>query len=380
MNRIKNTNWEEIQKIHNNGISWTRLPKEIGISMTLLKHAEKLGLIKKVYYERIFTEEQRKNISEKLKLAHMEGRMPGWSAVNSDPNKRSYPEKFFYSIFKKAGLFKKYKIIEKMPFFKYNLDFAIVDLKLDIEIDGEQHFSSIDAISHDIERNKFVISKGWKVYRICWRNFIKNKEKEIEELFNFIENIKNKTSRFYNFQELLEDLNKRNYKIEEINGQFKFILQKKYKTVRDYHNHITEKAIEKNKKKVSKIISSDINFSRFGWVTKASQLIGISPSKVNVWMKKYMPDFYKQKCFVRESISVHTCLDCGKKIQAGSTRCKECNSIFRRKTKRPPLEQIKKDVENYGYSCVAIKYKISRNTLKKWIKQYEKDNKNLVYL
>lgn len=51
--------------------------------------------------------------------------------------------------------------------------------------------------------------------------------------------------------------------------------------------------------KIHIIENSNIDFSKFGWVSKVSQITGLLPQKVNVFMKKYMPDFYKN-CFVRK--------------------------------------------------------------------------------
>ena len=51
--------------------------------------------------------------------------------------------------------------------------------------------------------------------------------------------------------------------------------------------------------KIHIIEQSNIDFSKYGWVSKVSKLTGLLPQKVNVFMKKYMPEFYL-KCFVRK--------------------------------------------------------------------------------
>lgn len=53
-----------------------------------------------------------------------------------------------------------------------------------------------------------------------------------------------------------------------------------------------------------KIIDSDIDYSKYGWVMKAAILIGITPAKVNKWMKRNMIEFYEKNCFKRKSLSV----------------------------------------------------------------------------
>lgn len=48
------------------------------------------------------------------------------------------------------------------------------------------------------------------------------------------------------------------------------------------------------------IINSNVNFNKIGWVQKISEIIKISPQKVNIWMKKHMEEFYKE-CYKRKS-------------------------------------------------------------------------------
>jgi very-short-patch-repair endonuclease len=108
-------------------------------------------------------------ISDALKLSHKNGKHPGWKHINTDENRRSYPEKWFIeNIIKQNNLDKKYTIKEKMPFGKYFLDFAFLELKLDVEIDGQQHNRTIEATEHDRIRDEFLKQKDWIVFRIEW--------------------------------------------------------------------------------------------------------------------------------------------------------------------------------------------------------------------
>lgn len=47
-------------------------------------------------------------------------------------------------------------------------------------------------------------------------------------------------------------------------------------------------------------------------------------------------------------------------------------SISQRKVKRPPYEQLKKEIQTNGYSATGRKYSVSDNAIRKWIKFYEK--------
>ena len=75
----------------------------------------------------------------------------------------------------------------------------------------------------------------------------------------------------------------------------------KYKRTRiEYLKNRNE--ISKNKAIpiIEKIKTSNIDFSKTGWVKLASVIIGIQYQKVNIWMKKHMLDFYNDECFKRK--------------------------------------------------------------------------------
>jgi len=52
--------------------------------------------------------------------------------------------------------------------------------------------------------------------------------------------------------------------------------------------------------KIDLILNSDIDFSKYGWVQKVSEILKISPQKVGKWMKRNMLEFYNTKCFKRK--------------------------------------------------------------------------------
>jgi len=48
------------------------------------------------------------------------------------------------------------------------------------------------------------------------------------------------------------------------------------------------------------VLNSTIDFEKYGWVGQASKLLDKHPQKINQWMKKYMPDFYNDRCFKKK--------------------------------------------------------------------------------
>jgi hypothetical protein len=71
------------------------------------------------------------------------------------------------------------------------------------------------------------------------------------------------------------------------------------------------------------------------------------------------------------------CLDCSNLIEIKCKRCKICENKHRFKkaileSKRPSLEQLNKDLKILGtYVQVGIKYNVSDNCIRKWIKKYK---------
>lgn len=54
--------------------------------------------------------------------------------------------------------------------------------------------------------------------------------------------------------------------------------------------------------KISLIENSNIDFSKFGWVSKVAPIINKSHQKVTIWMKRFMPEFYETKCFKKKKV------------------------------------------------------------------------------
>jgi very-short-patch-repair endonuclease len=119
-----------------------------------------------------------------MKKAHSENRaynigMKHWK------NLPSYPEEWFTKVIENEFSDKNY--IYQYHFYKYRLDFAWVDKKKCIEMDGEQHQRFQRQIESDKRKDKKLIDNGWKILRIPWKDCYANPKKYIEIAKNFIE-------------------------------------------------------------------------------------------------------------------------------------------------------------------------------------------------
>ena len=107
-------------------------------------------------------------ISNGMHIAVLEGRNKGWKMRNI----KSYPEKFFEKVLNNNHIhFEREKKVGK-----YFLDFVIGTI--DLEIDGKQH-KYPKRVKSDLERDKFLRSEGYFVYRIAWNEINSENGKEI---------------------------------------------------------------------------------------------------------------------------------------------------------------------------------------------------------
>ena len=87
----------------------------------------------------------------------------GWKL--SGRGRESYPEKIFREFLESFGAIKNVDFFQNYPVGRYLLDFAYLDVKYYIEIDGSQHLEP-KAIEHDKKRDKWLLGQGWVGLRI----------------------------------------------------------------------------------------------------------------------------------------------------------------------------------------------------------------------
>jgi very-short-patch-repair endonuclease len=226
-----------------------------------------VNLAKKRKHTEETKEKIRKKVCEYIKNK-CNGETP-WSRKRK--GQASYLENWFRDkVILKNELQMKYDIISEYPFYPYFLDFAFLNIHLAVELDGTQHKKSIE---RDNKRNEFLIKNNWLVYRIPWEKVKYEEEASIFEFITFLKNINNVEPKIYE-QKIIR---LREVKIIEQN------LKKEKKN----------NEIERLK---NLILNSDIDFSKFGWVKKASILLKKRPQKIKFWMTKHMHNFYEIKC------------------------------------------------------------------------------------
>ena len=119
------------------------------------------------------SEESKKKTSESQKRNLKDGKVFGYKLNHS--SKVSYPEEYFMEVFKDIPYKYNYQVG------LYQLDFAIPERKVYVEIDGEQHYTDKRIVEHDKERTSKLESLGWKcIKRVRWADYQKLSEEEKE--------------------------------------------------------------------------------------------------------------------------------------------------------------------------------------------------------
>jgi very-short-patch-repair endonuclease len=201
MRKYDKYNWIEIQKYYNEGNFWIDIMKKFEISSSGLDYGVKNSLIKmrsrgqSTKISRLqnpikHSDETKKKISES-RIKYLKENPDKVPYLLNHSRKESYPEKYFKDLFKKE----KIEVDEKIRVGLYELDFCIKNKKINIEIDGDQHYLDKKIVKSDERRTKYLEDDGWDVIRIKWSDYQKmnndEKIKFIQDLKQYLNNLIN---------------------------------------------------------------------------------------------------------------------------------------------------------------------------------------------
>ena len=217
---------------------------------------------------RVETDEHKRRISESRKRYLLEHPDQIPYKLNHK-HKKTYPERYFKRILK--GFVCQYRPEGTL----YEIDFANVEKRIAIEIDGEQHYVDKRIVEHDKKRTKALEDLGWKIIRVRWSYYKKlekhQKQFVISQLMNESMNINDKLKEFIELKKETKEINKQ----ISINDKRKLI-----------------------DSKIEKILLSGIDCTKYGWVDLIKKLLNQKKSPV-LWIKKYMPEYYSN-CYKRK--------------------------------------------------------------------------------
>jgi len=158
----------------------------------------------------------------------------------------------------------------------FSIDVAFPDLKIGIEVNGNQHYNSDGTLkAYYQQRHDLIEASGWKLIELHYSSCFNDEKLQVV--------LSMKTQPDYSEY----------FKLKEEKRKKKQVLPKGQKL-----KNKTDVRWQPHKQIV---IESGIDFSKFGWVKEVAKILGIKDQKVNIWMKRYLPDFYEQNCFKRKA-------------------------------------------------------------------------------
>ena len=202
-----------------------------------------------------------------------------------------------YNLTSKYLIINEYKISNENMSSAYSLDFAFINIKLDVELDGRCHFNHGEKrIETDIIRDNFLLKRGWNIYRISFWDVEHNEKTIIDNFMKLLNNndftydksyyLRNKVISNIEFQQQYNKNKDKEY-IKEQNKQKKLIY------INEQRNIL--KDLEQN---------SQIDFSKFGWVGLATKYLlnkNIKISQLHRHLKHYYPEFFtNNNVFIRK--------------------------------------------------------------------------------
>lgn len=118
-----------------------------------------------------------------MEEAMKKGNWKGWSGQGR--RVESYPEKFIRELLNKHC---EIPYEPQYPVSRFSLDFAFLEQKVALEVDGKQH-NYPERAAHDKRRDKKLASLGWIVIRIPWQP--KNDCESVKlRFFNFLQTVR----------------------------------------------------------------------------------------------------------------------------------------------------------------------------------------------
>jgi CRISPR/Cas system CSM-associated protein Csm2 small subunit len=67
------------------------------------------------------------------------------------------------------------------------MDFAVIDLKIDIEVNGNAHYFKNELKPYYVDRENYIIERGWKVINIHAKAICKDFDSVVNQIKSFLE-------------------------------------------------------------------------------------------------------------------------------------------------------------------------------------------------
>lgn len=193
--RKRKYDWETLQIDYDKGLTYRGLTEKYGICSAAIIKGVKKGWLKtrpnpiaqKLYRVNNLPKKHKEESKQKIARARVAYLLTHPDKVPyriNHSSKRSMPEILFEKALKKNGI---YNFISEYQNGLYSYDFAFLNKKIDVEIDGGTHLSE-KVIKIDKRRDLWSLSNGWIVLRFTATEVLKNVNVCIQTLLSVLEN------------------------------------------------------------------------------------------------------------------------------------------------------------------------------------------------
>jgi very-short-patch-repair endonuclease len=214
----------------------------------------------------IHSDETKQKIREKrIKFMKENPEQTAWRTKNL-----SYPEKLFLEKVYDLCLDKKYSIVREYSVFPFFIDFAFVNEKVAVEIDGSQHLLP-ERKERDDKKDELLKEDGWFILRVS-ENEVKT---NINSVFNTIISIINDRPKIQSMKlGVVKFPKKRQMKERESCGLTKGEIERSIKQRR-----VTRPPYQEL-----------INLIKTNGYSKTGKMFGVSDNSIRKWIKSYEKD------------------------------------------------------------------------------------------
>ena len=276
---MQEIDWDLLQKVYDEDkVSTRELAKMFKIPVYKIYKATKDGIFKSRDKDELnlirsikssnrkHSDDTKKKISN-IRREYLKNNPDKVPYLLNHSRNESYPEKYFNEILSiRVDNLEKFHQVGI-----YEIDLAIINKKIAIEIDGEQHYYDSKIFQSDIRKNKYLEDLGWDIIRIRWRDYKKlkfeDKKMYIDELVSYINN-------------LIED--KPIFNIEDSNKYCHCgnIITKRAKECNECHR-MGRRLIERPNK-----IDLENDISELGY-RGTGRKYGVSDNSIRKWLKSF---------------------------------------------------------------------------------------------
>jgi very-short-patch-repair endonuclease len=227
-------------------------------------HIQGVSIAHKRYPEKFLHSEETK---EKIRIKRIEFMKKNPDKTAWRASNLSYPEKLFLDKLNELKWGEKYSIIREFSVFPFFIDFAFVNEKVAIEIDGSQHLLE-ERKEKDNEKDDLLLKNGWSVVRITDKEVKTNLNGVMEKISDILNN--NPSSQKYSLG-ILSPLKRVVKKEKNIFGFTKSQIE----------GHLSQRKIERpGYEKLKQEIKE------FGFI-KTGKKYGVSDNAIRKWLKFY---------------------------------------------------------------------------------------------